>query len=80
MTDGTGRSAEACPVCGAHELALLGFPDVPTLGYQVNSEIVGMGELRETTEPSIGCLACGAEWRDLAAFRAGRRTGAGGSA
>jgi hypothetical protein len=70
MTDDTARSEEACPACGAHRLALLDFPDTPTIGYQAYSEIIGMGEAHELTPPGIACLACGAEWRDLATFRA----------
>lgn len=69
--DERSRSAEACPECGAHRLAILDFPDVPTLGVQPYSELLGMGDLHATTPPGIGCLACGAEWHDLAAFRAG---------
>ncbi len=71
--DQSERSTEACPTCGAHRLALLEFPEVPAVGYQANSEIIGMGELREPRAPAIGCLACGAEWSDLAAFREARR-------
>jgi len=70
MTDDSTRSDEACPACGAHQLALVDFPSVSAVGYQVFAETVGMGEIRETTPPAIGCQACGAEWADLAAFRA----------
>jgi hypothetical protein len=76
MTDDAARSDEACPACGAHRLALVDFPETPAAGYQVNSEMLGMGEVREVTPPAIGCLACGAEWPDLAAFRAARREAA----
>ncbi len=63
------RSADACPVCGEHRLALLDFPDAHTVGYQPHSELIGMGEARAQTEPAIGCLACGAEWPGIDAFR-----------
>ena len=66
------RSAEACPVCGAHRLAVLDFPYVPTTGYQPFAELVGIGEARPRSRPGIGCLACGSEWADLDAFRAAR--------
>lgn len=71
------RSIEACPSCGAHRLALVEFPDVQAVGYQAYSEIMGVGELREPRAPAIGCLACGAEWSDLAAFREDRRSAGG---
>jgi len=70
MTDESTRSDQACPACGAHELALIDFPSVSAVGYQVFSETIGMGEIKETTPPAIGCLNCGAEWPDLDAFRA----------
>jgi hypothetical protein len=70
MTDAPTHSDEACPACGAHEVALVDFPSVSAVGYQVFSETIGMGEVKESTPPAIGCLACGAEWADLAAFRA----------
>ena len=72
MTDETERSDEACPECGAHRLALLDFPDTPAAGYQAYSDLLGMGDVREVTPPAIGCLACGAEWADVEAFRAAR--------
>ncbi len=71
MTEDT-RSAEACPACGAHRLAVLDFPYIPTTGYQPFAEVVGMGEARQRSGPGIGCLACGSEWADLDAFRAAR--------
>ena len=77
MIEKPDQSGEACPRCGAHRLALIEFPDVPVMGVQVNSELLGMGELHEAAPPGIGCLACGAEWRDLAAFRATQGEGGG---
>lgn len=71
MTEDT-RSAEACPECGAHRLAVLEFPYLPTTGYQPFAEVVGMGEARQRSGPGIGCLACGSEWADVDAFRAAR--------
>ncbi len=69
MTDDRKRSDEACPACGEHELAVLDFPPLSGTGYQVNSELLGMGEPKDAAEPGIVCLACGTEWDDLAAFR-----------
>lgn len=68
---GGERSREACPVCGAHRLTIIDFPDVPTMGVQPYSELLGMGDLHASTPPGIGCLDCGAHWRDLDSFRAG---------
>lgn len=72
--DPKARSEQACPACGAHRLTILDFPDVPALGYQAYSELLGMGELHASTPPAIGCLECGAEWHDLAAFRAAQES------
>lgn len=65
------RSREACPACGAHRLTIIDFPDVPSMGVQPYSELLGMGEPHASTPPGIGCLECGAQWDDLEAFRAG---------
>jgi hypothetical protein len=65
------RSVQACPVCGAHQLALIDFPEISTVGYQPYSEVIGMGEAQERHEPGIGCLACGAGWNSLQAFKEG---------
>ena len=75
VRDADARSREACPVCGQHRLTLLSFPEVSATGYQPYAEVIGMGEHRADTQPGIGCLACGAEWPDLAAFRATRPDG-----
>ena len=69
MTEDTGRSAEACPACGAHRLALLDLPTTPVSGYQAYAEIIGVVDLQPEPRPAIGCLACGAEWPDLETFR-----------
>ena len=66
--DESARSAAACPNCGAHRLALLQLPAIDINGYRPVDEIYGMTNGPSPDEPGIGCLACGAEWRDLAAF------------
>jgi hypothetical protein len=68
--DSGERSAEACPVCGEHRLTLLQFPRVDATGVRQYDELLGMGDAVPDDPPGIGCLACGAEWPDLAAFRA----------
>jgi hypothetical protein len=70
--DAADRSLEACPVCGEHRLALLGFPEVSGSSYLPSSEAFGIrGEDPLTaTPPAIGCLHCGAEWPTIDAFRA----------
>lgn len=71
----TERSKEACPVCGQHRLALLQFPTVDVLPVRQLDEIYGFTDpaAASNTEPGIGCLNCGSEWPDLAAFRAAQR-------
>ncbi len=64
------HSATACPRCGAHRLATLDLPTIDTSGYRPLDEIYGMTGGPNLQEPAIGCLACGAEWPDLAAFNA----------
>ncbi|HEY2888340.1 MAG TPA: hypothetical protein VGJ17_06970 [Candidatus Limnocylindrales bacterium] len=66
--DETSRSAAACPRCGAHRLATLDLPTIDTTGFRPLDEIYGMTGGPSLEEPAIGCLACGAEWPDLAAF------------
>jgi len=66
------RSRESCPACGRHTVSLLGFPYVATLGAQPASDILGMGELSPDQPPGIGCLSCGAQWADVAAYREAR--------
>lgn len=67
--DPESRSGEACPRCGAHRLSLLHFPRVDARGVRPYDELIGMGDPVADDPPGIGCLACGAEWPDLAAFR-----------
>lgn len=68
--DEATRSAKPCPRCGAHRLALLNLPTIDVSGYRPLDEIYGMVTGPSLEEPGIGCLACGAEWPDLAAFNA----------
>ena len=68
--DESTRSAAACPRCGAHRLALLNLPQIDVTGYRPLDEIYGMISGPSLEAPGIGCLACGAEWPDLAAFGA----------
>jgi len=63
------RSRYACPRCGEHRLAIIEFPRQHSVGFVPANEIIGMGEPTVLTPPAIGCLACGAEWPTLAAFR-----------
>lgn len=60
-------------MCGAHRLALVGFPTIAAGLPQPFGELLGVTEPRPDTPPAVGCLACGAEWPDLQAFRATRR-------
>lgn len=71
MTDSSeaARSKEACPACGEYRLTLLYFPDTSARGVLPYDELIGMGDPSADTPPGIGCLACGLEWSDLAAFR-----------
>ena len=66
-------SAERCPRCGAHRVALLPLPETAILGVQPYSDLLGMGDPIAPQRDSIGCLACGAEWPDLDSFRAATR-------
>jgi hypothetical protein len=62
-------SQEACPVCGAHALHLLYFPNVDITGIRQYDDMFGFGDVKPDQQPGIGCTACGNEWDDLAAFR-----------
>jgi hypothetical protein len=70
--DESARSVNACPRCGAHRLALLGLPEIDVTEYHPLDEAIGMGVAPSLEAPAIGCLSCGAEWADLAAFEAER--------
>jgi len=63
------RSRHACPVCGAHRVAIVRLPRIDVLGVQPYTDLFGMGDQR--TMPGLECRACGAAWRDLHAFLAG---------
>ncbi len=65
------RSAEACPVCGEHRLTLIDFPAIGGAGGILGSDVAAAGVVDGAGQPGIGCLACGAEWIDLATFRSG---------
>ena len=73
-----GRSADACPVCGEHRLAIIDFPELTGGGRSPAAEVVG-GSGSDPTVPAIGCLACGAEWEDVNAFRAAVAAGPSGA-
>ena len=66
--DADDRSADACPVCGEHRLAIIDFPELPGGVASPVAELVG-GRGSDPSAPAIGCLACGAEWADVEAFR-----------
>ncbi|OGN85132.1 MAG: hypothetical protein A2X23_02205 [Chloroflexi bacterium GWC2_73_18] len=72
MTDPIEHSAEARPVCGEQRQAVTGFPSIHTTGPQPFGELFGVVEPHDESARRIACLACGAEWRDLEAFRAAR--------
>lgn len=69
MSPTSERSRYACPRCGEHQLAIIEFPQQHSVGFVPANEIIGMGEPMVLTPPAIGCLACGAEWPTLEAFR-----------
>jgi hypothetical protein len=68
---GADRSERACPVCGAHALALDMPPRIDVLGVQPYSDIIGMGDRPAEGAVGIVCRSCGTYWRDLAAFELG---------
>jgi len=68
--DDAARSAQACPRCGAHRLALLDLPEIDVTEYHPLDEAIGMGVAPSLEQPAIGCLACGAQWPDVGAFQA----------
>ena len=67
---GGTTSAEACPSCGAHRVAMVPLPEIEVMGVQPYTDLLMMGDRPAPLRPSIVCLACRAEWRDLEAFRA----------
>ena len=68
---GTDRSERACPVCGAHELALDVPPRIDVMGVQPYLDLVGMGDRSAAEPPAIVCRSCGTFWPDLEAFERG---------
>ena len=69
--DSGARSADACPACGAHRLAMIDFPKLPGTAYLPASDALGIPVgPSQGGAPGIGCLACGASWPSLSAFRA----------
>ena len=69
--DAGERSERACPVCGAHALAVDVPPRIDVMGFQAYSDIVGMGDRPQEGSLGIVCRACGTYWRDLEAFERG---------
>ncbi len=68
-SNASSASVEACPVCGAHRLALLEFPHVSGAVHLIDSEMFAVRMMPDQTPPGIGCLACGSEWEDVTSFR-----------
>jgi hypothetical protein len=63
------RSADPCPACGRHELALVQPPHIPVMGAQPYTELYMMGDL--PTPVGVRCRACGTAWPTIEALRAG---------
>ena len=45
------RSELACPICSQHTLALDQPPRIDVMGVQLYSDIVGMGDLQQSSAP-----------------------------
>jgi hypothetical protein len=70
--DPAARSVQACPICGAHRLALIEPSLRPDYPYMPLNEAWSMPPgVTDPEPPAIECLECGSQWPDLAAFRAG---------
>jgi hypothetical protein len=69
------RSELACPVCGAHQLAIDTPPHIDIIGVQPYSDLIGMGDFQVREPPAIVCLACGTTWPDREAFERARKSG-----
>jgi hypothetical protein len=67
------ESRWACPVCGAHRLAMEELPRVGAMGSQPYSDILGMGDPGDHSMPAIVCLACSTRWPNAEAFWADAR-------
>ena len=76
------ESQWACPVCGAHRLAMEELPRVGAMGAQPLTDIIAMGDPSDRPMPAIVCLSCGTRWRDADAFwdATGESSGESGSA
>jgi hypothetical protein len=62
------ESQWACPVCGAHRLAMEELPRVGAMGAQPYADILGMGDPADRAMPAIVCLQCGTRWSNADAF------------
>ncbi len=62
------ESRWACPVCGAHRLAMEELPRVGAMGAQPYTDILGMGDPADRTMPAIVCLQCATRWPNADAF------------
>ncbi|CAN5438272.1 hypothetical protein BH24CHL9_BH24CHL9_08680 [soil metagenome] len=65
------RSELACPVCGAHTLAVDEPPQIDIMGIQPYSDMLGMGDLAQHGSLGIVCRSCGTYWPDRGAFDRG---------
>ena len=64
-------SERACPVCGAHALALDIPPRIDVMGVQPYTDVIGMGDRPQQGPVGIVCRSCDTYWSDLAAFERG---------
>ena len=62
------ESQWACPVCGAHRLAMEELPRVGAMGAQPYTDILGMGDPADRSMPAIVCLQCATRWPNADAF------------
>lgn len=62
------ESQWACPVCGAHRLAMEELPRVGAMGAQPYADILGMGDPADRSMPAIVCLQCSTRWPNADAF------------
>ena len=62
------ESQWACPVCGAHRLAMEELPRVGAMGAQPYADILGMGDPADRSMPAIVCLQCATRWPNADAF------------
>jgi hypothetical protein len=62
------ESRWACPVCGAHRLAMEKLPKVGAMGSQPYTDILGMGDPDDRSMPEIVCLECSTRWPNADTF------------